>query len=154
MKISCSVRILNWWPGLSNVSSILLQLLVLTLLGSSYAQYQYPGAGAVGTGAGAAGLGASASSVGSAGGVDNRILGLGGLLGGAGGGGGGGPFGGLFSNLLGGFLGGGNNARPAFGQSYPPAEEQELVVPQDTALDSQLHSHLQTFCHRQNHVPG
>lgn len=58
---------------------------MLTLLGSSYAQYQYPGAGGAGSGVGAAGLGASPSSAASAGGVDNRILGLGGLLGGGGG---------------------------------------------------------------------
>ncbi|KAH8388238.1 hypothetical protein KR093_001547 [Drosophila rubida] len=89
-------------------------LLVLCLFGSSYAQYQYPGAGAAATGA-------RPSSAGPAGAVDNRIIGLNGLLGGGGGGGGGGPLGGLFGNLLGGILGGGNNARPSFGQQGYPA---------------------------------
>ncbi|XP_023171029.2 glycine-rich protein 5-like [Drosophila hydei] len=84
---------------------IICSLLVLALLGNSYAQYQYQSSGADGAGP-AAGA--------SAGGVNNRIIGLNGLLGGGGGGGGG--FGGLFSNLFGGLLGGG---RQPLGQAYP-----------------------------------
>ncbi|EDW68219.1 eggshell protein 1 [Drosophila virilis] len=91
-------------------------LLVLVLLGSCYAQYQYPQQRPDAGGA----AGGIPASPGSPGGVDNRIIGLGGLLGGGGGGGGllgGGGGGGLFGNLLGGLLGGG---RQPLGQAYPP----------------------------------
>lgn len=116
------------WPDFKIVQIQLpcfLQLLVLALLGSCYAQYQYPEQGsAAGVSGGPVGVSPAAVAT-PEGGVNNRILGLGsGLLGGGGLGGGlgggRGGIGGLFSNLFGGLLGGGNNAaRPPYPAPLP-----------------------------------